>query len=87
MSIILIILSSDQLWTNDGGYKSPSAGEEYPPELDDYPEPGEGWMNEENTRIDMNHWLIPKRPLRSALKETSRQSRIGNYRRSRSDSW
>ena len=69
-SIILINLPSDQLWTNDGVYKPPSAGEEYPLELDDYPEHGDGWMNEENTRIDMCHRLIPKPPLRSALKQT-----------------
>ena len=67
---ILINLSSDQLWTNDGVYKPSSAGEEYPPEFDDYPEHGDGWMNEENTRIDMSHRLIPKPPLRSALKQT-----------------
>ena len=69
-SSFLIDLSSDQLWTNDGVYKPPSAGEEYPPEFDDYPEQGDGWMNEENTRIDMSHRLIPKPPLRSAMKQT-----------------
>ncbi|KAF8191242.1 hypothetical protein BJ912DRAFT_964649 [Pholiota molesta] len=47
----------DQLWTNDGAYK-------------EYPEPGEGWMNEECVRIDLSHRLIPKPPLRSALKQT-----------------
>ncbi|KAH9943546.1 hypothetical protein B0H21DRAFT_748879 [Amylocystis lapponica] len=48
----------DQLWTNDGRYKSP----------EDYPEFNDGWMNEEGVRIDMEHRLIPKPPLRSALK-------------------
>ena len=51
-------------------YKPPPAGEEYPLEFDDYPEYGDGWMNEENTRIDMYHRRIPKLPLRSALKQT-----------------
>lgn len=64
------ILFRDQLWTNDGVYKPPFAGQEYPPEFDDYPEHGDGWMNEESTRIDMYHRLIPKPPLRSALKQT-----------------
>lgn len=58
----------DQLWTNDGKYKSPEVGHEYPPDLVDYPEPNAGWMNEEGTRIDTQHRLIPKPPLRSALK-------------------
>ncbi|PFH48730.1 hypothetical protein AMATHDRAFT_5532 [Amanita thiersii Skay4041] len=60
----------DQLWTNDGQYKPAPAGQEYPPDLDDYPEYGYGWMNEEGVRIDMGHRLIPKVPLRSALKQT-----------------
>ncbi|KAF5318830.1 hypothetical protein D9619_010981 [Psilocybe cf. subviscida] len=58
----------DQLWTNDGAYKAAPAGQEYPPDLDDYPEYEEGWQNEEGTRIDLNHRLVPKPPLRSALK-------------------
>lgn len=59
----------DQLWTNEGAYKPPPTGEEYPPDLDDYPEREEGWMNEEGVRIDMSHRLVPKAPLRSALKQ------------------
>ena len=35
-----------------------------------YPEPNCGWMNEDGTRIDMQHRLIPKLPLRSALKRS-----------------
>ncbi|EKM76432.1 hypothetical protein AGABI1DRAFT_108758 [Agaricus bisporus var. burnettii JB137-S8] len=58
----------DQLWTNDGAFRSPQLGSEYPMDLDDYPEYGEGWMNEEGVRIDMAHRLVPKAPLRSALK-------------------
>ncbi|KAL4252986.1 hypothetical protein ABKN59_003540 [Abortiporus biennis] len=58
----------DQLWTNDGRYKSPDVGQEYPDDLIGYPEPHNGWMNEEGVRIDMHHRLIPKPPLRSALK-------------------
>jgi hypothetical protein len=46
------------------------AGQEYPQDLDDYPEYGEGWMNEKGVRIDMGHRLIPKTPLRPALKQT-----------------
>ncbi|KAF9527698.1 hypothetical protein CPB83DRAFT_749381, partial [Crepidotus variabilis] len=57
----------DQLWTNDGGYRPPTS-QEYPPDLDEYPDYGEGWMNEEGVRIDMSHRLVPKVPLRSALK-------------------
>lgn len=60
----------DQLWTNDGQYKPADEGEEYPSHLDDYPEPGQGWMNEEGTRIDLGHRRIPKPPLRSALKQS-----------------
>ncbi|KAI8971287.1 hypothetical protein BD414DRAFT_581455 [Trametes punicea] len=59
----------DQLWTNDGYFKSPEPGQEYPPDLANYPEPNTGWMNEEGIRIDMEHRLIPKRPLRPALKQ------------------
>ncbi|KAJ3782587.1 hypothetical protein GGU10DRAFT_363338 [Lentinula aff. detonsa] len=61
----------DQLWTNGGAFRSPTGGG-YPPDLDGYPEYGEGWMNEEGTRIDMAHRLIPKAPLRSALKTKGR---------------
>ncbi|KAF8156588.1 hypothetical protein B0H34DRAFT_467465 [Crassisporium funariophilum] len=59
----------DQLWTNDGAYKPPAEGQEYPPDLEDYPDHGDGWMNEENIRIDLGHRLVPKPPLRSALKQ------------------
>lgn len=59
----------DQLWTNEGGYKPPPPGNEYPLDLEEYPEYGEGWMNESGVRIDMTHHLIPKAPLRSALKQ------------------
>ena len=62
---------SDQLWTNDGEYKPAATGEKYPSDLDDYPESGDGWMNEEGVRIDLNHRLIPKPPLRSALKQSN----------------
>ncbi|PCH44666.1 hypothetical protein WOLCODRAFT_139130, partial [Wolfiporia cocos MD-104 SS10] len=58
----------DQLWTNAGRFKTPAPGQEYPPDLTGYPEPNTGWMNEEGIRIDMEHRLIPKPPLRSALK-------------------
>ncbi|KAH8089928.1 hypothetical protein BXZ70DRAFT_899140, partial [Cristinia sonorae] len=60
----------DQLWTNDGKFKSPEAGQEYPADLSGYPEPNAGWMNEDGVRIDMQHRLIPKPPLRSALKRS-----------------
>ena len=63
-------MSSDQLWTNDGLYVPPEGGQEYPPDLDDYPELGTGWQNEEGVRIDMHHRLIPKPPLRPALKRS-----------------
>ncbi|KAI0088957.1 hypothetical protein BDY19DRAFT_158904 [Irpex rosettiformis] len=65
----------DQLWTNDGKYKSAEPGQEYPPDLAHYPEPSTGWMNEDGTRIDVYHRLIPKRPLRSALKGAKNPSR------------
>lgn len=61
-------LSSDQLWTNGGSYKPPNPGEEYPRDLHFYPEVGQGWMNEEGIKIDMQHRLIPKVPQKSALK-------------------
>ncbi|KAJ7258394.1 hypothetical protein B0H12DRAFT_1014929 [Mycena haematopus] len=59
----------DQLWTNDGAYKPAPPGQEFPPDLRDYPPYGNGWMNEEGVRIDMGHRHIPKVPLRSALKQ------------------
>ncbi|CAK5262413.1 unnamed protein product [Mycena citricolor] len=59
----------DQLWTNDGAYKPSPPGQEYPPDLRDYPAYGNGWMNEEGVRIDMGHRHMPKAPLRSALKQ------------------
>ncbi|KAL0578770.1 hypothetical protein V5O48_003223 [Marasmius crinis-equi] len=59
----------DQLWTNGGSYRTCPTGQEYPPDLDSYPEFGEGWMNEEGVKIDMMHRLIPKVPKRSALKQ------------------
>ncbi|KIM85602.1 hypothetical protein PILCRDRAFT_776575 [Piloderma croceum F 1598] len=65
----------DQLWTNDGAYKPPAQGQEYPPDLDCYPEYNLGWQNEEGVRIDMQHRLIPKQPLRSALKQSRNRER------------
>ncbi|KAK0468202.1 uncharacterized protein EV420DRAFT_451725 [Desarmillaria tabescens] len=62
----------DQLWTNTGTYKTPEPGDEFPLDLDGYPEPGQGWMNEDGVRIDMMHRLVPKAPLRSALKPNPR---------------
>lgn len=62
----------DQLWTNTGTYKTPEPGDEFPLDLDGYPEPGQGWMNEDGVRIDMMHRLVPKPPLRSALKPNPR---------------
>ncbi|CAG7847178.1 SubName: Full=Uncharacterized protein {ECO:0000313/EMBL:CCA66753.1} [Serendipita indica DSM 11827] len=59
----------DQLWTNAGHYKP--AVEEYPPYLRDYPDVGEGWMNEHGVRISMSHRRIPDpppRPLKGVLK-------------------
>jgi hypothetical protein len=52
-------------------------GQEYPPDLASYPDYGEGWMNEEGMRIDMQHRLVPKAPLRSALKRPHRMSNAG----------
>ena len=43
-------------------------GQEFPKELDSYPEPGEGWENEAGLRIDIRHRIVPKMPRRSALK-------------------
>ncbi|ESK83857.1 hypothetical protein Moror_13495 [Moniliophthora roreri MCA 2997] len=59
----------DQLWTNSGSYKSPPAGQEFPLDLASYPDYGEGWMNEDGVKIDMMHRLIPKPPLKPALKQ------------------
>ncbi|KAH9025955.1 hypothetical protein EDB85DRAFT_1869204 [Lactarius pseudohatsudake] len=67
----------DQLWTNKGDYKPAPPGQEYPPDLASYPDYGEGWMNEEGMRIDMQHRLIPKPPLRSALKRSRQPSNAG----------
>lgn len=67
----------DQLWTNKGDYKPAPPGQEYPPDLGCYPDYGEGWMNEEGVRIDMQHRLIPKAPLRSALKRSRQPSNAG----------
>ncbi|KAH7882292.1 hypothetical protein F5I97DRAFT_1931484 [Phlebopus sp. FC_14] len=61
----------DQLWRNDGSYKPPPPGEGYPIDLDDYPEPSEGWQNEEGVRIDLNRRLIPRAPIRGVLKRTN----------------
>lgn len=61
----------DQLWRNDGSYKPPAPGGEYPEDLDDYPEPLEGWQNEDGVRIDVNRRLIPKAPPRPVLKRTN----------------
>jgi hypothetical protein len=58
---------------NDGSYRPPPVGEEYPPDLDSYPEHGQGWQNEEGVRINMRHRLVPKLPLRSALKRPRNQ--------------
>ncbi|KII91360.1 hypothetical protein PLICRDRAFT_51527 [Plicaturopsis crispa FD-325 SS-3] len=64
----------DQLWTNEGAYKPPASGDEFPLDLAEYPEPGQGWQNEEGVRIDTKHRLIPKQPLRSALKNAHRRA-------------
>jgi hypothetical protein len=66
--LISTFISSDQLWTNNGHYKPPAPGQEYPIDLEGYPDYGQGWMNEDGVRIDMGHHRIPKVPLRSALK-------------------
>ncbi|KAF8520931.1 hypothetical protein BU17DRAFT_88513 [Hysterangium stoloniferum] len=60
----------EQLWDNDGSYAAARENDMYPPDLRGYPEPGEGWMNEEGVMIDMKRRLMRKR-LRSALKKTS----------------
>ncbi|KAF8555472.1 hypothetical protein OG21DRAFT_1483831 [Imleria badia] len=61
----------DQLWRNDGSYRPPGPGQDYPEDLDDYPESSEGWQNEDGVRIDLNRRLIPKAPPRSVLKWTN----------------
>lgn len=68
----------DQLWTNEGTYRAASPGQEFPPDLRHYPAPGQGWMDEQGVRIDMRHRLVPKRPLRSALKKTNSAPAISN---------
>src|ERR1700722_2977630 len=73
-------LDSDQLWMNDGSYKPPIVGQEFPLDLDSYPEYGLGWQNEEGVRIDMRHRLIPKVPLRSALKRPRGQEPASSSR-------
>ena len=70
---------SDQLWTNDGAYKPPAQGQEYPADLDGYPEFNIGWQNEEGVRIDMGHRLIPKQPLRSVLKPSRNRDRTDGH--------
>ena len=82
----LIDVHRDQLWTNDGQFVPAEPQLQYPPDLDDYPEVDVGWMNEEGVRIDKQHRLIPKVPLRSAMKkpEPARPSvlaRTGSDRR------
>ncbi|KAG1814996.1 uncharacterized protein BJ212DRAFT_1481535 [Suillus subaureus] len=67
----------DQLWRNDGYYRTPAPEDAYPPDLEGYPEPGCGWQNEEGTRIDISHRLIPKPPLRSVLKPTNYKCQDG----------
>ncbi|KAH9958202.1 hypothetical protein BC827DRAFT_1220848 [Russula dissimulans] len=64
----------DQLWTNKGDYKRAPPGQEYPLDLANYPDYGEGWMNEEGVRIDMQHRRVPKPPLRSVLKRPRQMS-------------
>jgi len=59
----------DQLWTNDGRYKQ--CPEPFPPDLADYPEPGEGWANEFGIVIDMQHRLVPKASVKPVLKKTN----------------
>ncbi|KLO09212.1 hypothetical protein SCHPADRAFT_577217 [Schizopora paradoxa] len=66
----------DQLMTNEGHFCAPE--QPFPPDLDEYPDFGVGWMNEEGIRIDMHHRLIPKGPLRPALKRTSTSSSGGS---------
>jgi hypothetical protein len=74
---MLLTDGRDQLWTNKGDYRPAPPGQEYPPDLASYPDYGEGWMNEEGMRIDMQHRFIPKAPLRSALKRPRQTSNAG----------
>jgi hypothetical protein len=74
---VIFFSVSDQLWTNKGDYRPAPPGQEYPPDLGSYPDYGEGWMNEEGMRIDMQHRLIPKAPLRSVLKRPRQMSNAG----------
>ncbi|KAK7685053.1 hypothetical protein QCA50_011890 [Cerrena zonata] len=62
----------DQLWTNDGRFKIPKKGQEYPPDLSNYPEANVGWMNENGVRIDMQHRLVVPPPPRPCLKRSNR---------------
>lgn len=62
----------DQLWCNDGRYKA--AVHEYPRHLRDYPEVGEGWMNEHGVRISITHRRMPTqgaRPPKGVLKNNA----------------
>ncbi|KAH8116053.1 hypothetical protein DFH11DRAFT_1256791 [Phellopilus nigrolimitatus] len=68
----------DQLWTNDGVFVPPDPGTEYPVDLNEYPDVGAGWMNEECIRIDMQHRLVPKAPLRPALKRSNTSGSSGS---------
>jgi len=59
----------DQLWCNDGRFKA--AVQEYPRHLRDYPDVGEGWMNEHGVRISITHRRMPEqsaRPPKGVLK-------------------
>ena len=56
-------------WTDDGLVHPAPPDQQYPADLDDYPEHGEGWQNEDGVRIDMEHRRVPKVPRRSALKQ------------------
>jgi len=58
----------DQLWDNDGTYMPAHDDETYPSDLQDHPEPGTGWMNEEGMKIDMKLRIVRKKA-RPALKK------------------
>ncbi|GJJ10697.1 hypothetical protein Clacol_004924 [Clathrus columnatus] len=58
----------DELWDNEGSYVPAPEGDQYPADLQNYPEPGRGWMNEEGVVIDMKRRLIRKK-LRPVLKK------------------
>ena len=47
------------------------------PDLADYSDDGEGWMNEEGARIDMHHQHTAKLPLRPVLKHPWQTSNAG----------